>query len=212
MVSTIATTSLGISWTLILDDGVTVTSYIISYSNTNTQCFTDSNVITDIAGSETMYTVTGHGLQEGTEYSITVTAMLSDGEIEENSLTASTMATGQYISLPVSSHSSILMAFPPAPSATPTSVSVSEVTTSSITIQWGVVDCIHRNGNITGYSVRYKVEGSGNPQIKDDIGGGATQTIIHGLMPSTTYSIEVAAVNSAATGDYSHVIIEKTAG
>ena len=73
---------------------MTVTSYNISYSTTNTQCFTNSNVITDIAGSETMYTVTGHGLQEGTEYSITVTAMLSDGETEENSLTASTMATG----------------------------------------------------------------------------------------------------------------------
>ena len=92
VVSTIATTSLGISWTLVPDDGVTVTSYDISYSATNTQCFTNSNVITDIAGSETMYTVTG--LQEDTEYSITVTAMLSDGETEENSLTATTMGTG----------------------------------------------------------------------------------------------------------------------
>ena len=71
---------------------MTVTTYNISYSTTNTQCFTNSNVITDIAGSETMYTVTG--LQEGTEYSITVTAMLSDGETEENSLTATTMGTG----------------------------------------------------------------------------------------------------------------------
>ena len=34
-------------------------------------------------------------------------------------------------------------------------------------------------------------------------GGGATQTTIAGLIPSTTYSIEVAAVNSAGTGDYS---------
>ena len=88
--STTATTSLDVSW--LLAGGVTVTSYIISYSNTNTQCFTDSNVITDIAGSETMYIMTG--LQEDTEYSITVTAMLSDGETEEDSLTASTMATG----------------------------------------------------------------------------------------------------------------------
>ena len=34
------------------------------------------------------------GLQEGTEYSITVTAMLSDGGSGGDSLTASTMATG----------------------------------------------------------------------------------------------------------------------
>ena len=47
--------------------------------------------------------------------------------------------------------------------------------------------------------------------MKDDIGGGATQTIIPGLMPSTTYSIEVAAVNSAGTGVYSPAIMEKTA-
>ena len=89
-VSTTSTTSLTISWTLATD--VTVTSFTISYSTTNTQCFTDSDDITGIADSETMYNVTG--LQEGTEYSITVTAILSDGESGGDSLTASTMATG----------------------------------------------------------------------------------------------------------------------
>ena len=89
-VSTTSTTSLVISW--ILAKGVTATSYSISYTNTDTQCFTDSDVITDIGANETMYTVTG--LQEGTEYSITVTVMLSDGETREDNLTASTMATG----------------------------------------------------------------------------------------------------------------------
>ena len=47
------------------------------------------------------------------------------------------------------------MCIPPAPSAPPTSVNVSDVTPSSITVQWGPVDCIHRNGDITGYSVQY---------------------------------------------------------
>ena len=86
-VDSTSTTSLTISWTL--DDSVTATSYTISYSNTNTQCFTTSNVITP---GETMYTLTE--LQEATEYSITVTAILSDGETEEDSLTATTMAAG----------------------------------------------------------------------------------------------------------------------
>ena len=101
--------------------------------------------------------------------------------------------------------------FPPAPSAAPSNVSVSAVTSSSITVQWGAVDCIHRNGDITGYSVRYGVQGSGSTEMKDDIGGGAIQTIISGLMPSTNYSIEVAAVNSAGTGVYSPVIMKETA-
>ena len=98
-----------------------------------------------------------------------------------------------------------------APSAAPTSLSVSEVTSSSITVQWGAVDCIHRNGDIIGYSVRYGVQGSGNTQTVSVSGGGATQTIIFGpLLMSTNYSIEVAAVNSAAIGVYSTPVIIET--
>ena len=53
-----------------------------------------------------------------------------------------------------------------APSAAPASASVSDVTYSSITVQWEPVDCIHRNGDIhvAGYLVQYGVEGSGNIQ------------------------------------------------
>ena len=71
----------------------TVSTYSISYSNTNnTQCFNDSNDISDISASETMYNLTG--LQEATEYSITVTAILSDGEIVEDNLTPTTLPDG----------------------------------------------------------------------------------------------------------------------
>ena len=73
-----STTYLLISWTLV--DNVTATSYTISYSNT--QCFTDSVDITDIGGGVRQYLITG--LQEGTEYSITVTATLSDWETGED--------------------------------------------------------------------------------------------------------------------------------
>ena len=101
--------------------------------------------------------------------------------------------------------------FPPAPSAAPTSVDVSS-TSSSITVQWGAVNCIHRNGDITGYSVRYEVQGSGSTQTVSVSGGGATQTTISGLMPSTNYSIEVAAVNNAGIGVYSSAVISETDG
>ena len=89
-VDSLSFTHLNISW--VLDYRSTTTSYTISYSNTNTDCFTDSDNITGIAASETMYTLTD--LPEGTEYSITVTALLSDGETAEDNITATTMTAG----------------------------------------------------------------------------------------------------------------------
>ena len=71
---------------------MTVTQYIISYSNTD--CPNDIyDDITGISDSETMYTLTD--LEEGTEYSITVTAILSgDGENASDTITATTMSVG----------------------------------------------------------------------------------------------------------------------
>ena len=93
-----------------------------------------------------------------------------------------------------------------APSAAPTSVTESGVTSSNITVQGGAVDCNHHNGDITGYSVRY----NGSTQTRDVSGVDTRQTIISGLNPSTNYSIEVAAVNSADTGVYSDPITAMT--
>ena len=96
------------------------------------------------------------------------------------------------------------------PSAAPNSVSMSAVTSSSITVLWGAVDCIHSNGDITGYSVQYGVVGSGSTQNMSAFVTGAT---ILGLMPFTNYSIQVAAENSAGIGDYTdHVIVETSRG
>ena len=84
-----STTSLTISWTLA--DGLTATDYTISYSNTD--CPTDTyDDITGISPSQTMYTLTG--LEEGTDYYITVTVSLSGGGTGEDSLTATTMTAG----------------------------------------------------------------------------------------------------------------------
>ena len=74
------------------------------------------------------------------------------------------------------------------------------------------MDCIHRNGDITGYSVQYGVHGSGNINNINVSGDGTTEIIITGLNPTTNYSIEVAAVNSAGTGVYSTAIFTFTKG
>ena len=104
------------------------------------------------------------------------------------------------------------MYFPSAPSAPPTPVNTSDVTSSSITVQWGPVDCIHHNGDITGYSVQYGVQGSGSSQTVSVSGGATTETTITGLTPSTTYSIEVAAMNTINTGEYSDSLSVITEG
>ena len=92
------------------------------------------------------------------------------------------------------------------PSAAPSNVIVTEVTSSSITVQWGMVPCIHHNGKITGYSVQYDELG-GDHEITqtmsasgDFSGGMAT---IYRLSPATLYIVLVAAENRAGTGDYS---------
>ena len=61
---------------------MSATSYSISYSATDTDCFTGSNTTPPIAGSETMYRLPG--LEEGTEYSITVTATLTGGGSQQD--------------------------------------------------------------------------------------------------------------------------------
>ena len=85
------------------------------------------------------------------------------------------------------------------PSAAPTSVSVSKVTSSSITVQWEEVPCIHHNGNITGYLVQYGVVGSDSTQ---NMCVSETNTTIFNLIESTTYTIKVAAVNDVGIGVY----------
>ncbi|CAI8050555.1 Receptor-type tyrosine-protein phosphatase delta, partial [Geodia barretti] len=172
-----SSTSLTISWTL--EDSLTATSYTISYYNTNTDCFTHSR--SGISASGTSYTL--DGLEEGTEYSITVTATLTgNGGTQEGSTTATTLTA--------------------APSAPPTGVVVRVESSTSITVQWGPVECRHQNGEITGYWARYGEEGSSEVQmVSGDSSGG--MTTVSGLTKEIVYTVQVAAVTSSGTGAYS---------
>ena len=101
-VSFVSSSDTSLTFSLTLPEGVNTSSYTISFSNTNTDCFPDSS--SGIPASGTSHTLTG--LEEGTEYSITVTATLSEGDSSgaadtltgggsaEGSITAATMTAG----------------------------------------------------------------------------------------------------------------------
>ena len=90
------------------------------------------------------------------------------------------------------------------PSAPPTLVNIAKVF-GMIEVQWKPVNCTHRNGNVILYLVQYEALGSSNT-----ITAKGEQVTISNLMSSTTYSIEVAAVNSAGTGEFSPAIMAIT--
>ena len=98
------------------------------------------------------------------------------------------------------------MTIPPAPSAAPTNVRMTGVTTTTITVKWQKVACIEQNGDITHYIVRY------GSQTQSVSGGSVTEITISNLTPSTTYNVRVAAVNDAGTGPFSSNLLIITAG
>ena len=96
-------------------------------------------------------------------------------------------------------------AFNAVPSAAPKSVRLNKVTFSSISIEWRGVDCIHHNGYIIGYLVEYGEVGSASTHSWQ-----WHSTTISSLMPSTKYSIKVAAINIVGIGVYSAPVMVTT--
>ena len=86
----------------------------------------------------------------------------------------------------------------------PSDIMMFDKNSSTITIRWRPGKCAHSNGDVTGYSVRYGIQGNGSIQTVIVSGNDSTHTSISGLRSSTTCSIEVAAVNSVGIGMYSN--------
>ena len=202
-------TSILIRWSVI-DSVEPPSGYNISYSNTeNTDCFTISETVSITSdGRNGSYNI--EGLQEGTEYFITV-RLWRDGTISDmDTVKHSTADAGELL---FSFIRSLFMQGPdfPAPTAPPSNVNVTDVTSSTITVQWGMVPCIHQNGPITGYSVRYGVMGSSEREIEEVVGDQRTATISE-LAAATVYEYEVAGITTADTGVYSDTMTTLTQG
>ena len=106
-----------------------------------------------------------------------------------------------YTSLTLILHSSYILLSPTVPSGSPASVVSGVITPNSITLHWSPVECIHRNGDITGYSIRVLRNGAMERFV--EVQGDTREATVYGLTPSTQYTVQVAAVNSAGTGPYS---------
>ena len=208
-------TSIVISWTLIA--GAVAEEYTISYNNTeNTDCFTISQTVSITDGSEDSYNITG--LEEGTEYSISVSLIRGGAVTDMDTVTHSTTGAGEpsysdtiLFCIVLMCCLSIIIIVPSAP---PSSVMVTDVTSTTTTVQWGPVEpCADQNGAITGYSVRYGVMGSSERSVEmvsgDSSGGEVT---VSGLAAATEYEYEVAAITSAGTGVYSAVMTALSSG
>ena len=95
----------------------------------------------------------------------------------------------------------------------PRSVTATVVNSTVISVQWDGLDpCTHVNGLIVLYRVQYTEVASSVVQSKDVAGEWVNaETSLTGLTPSTSYSIQVAAVNEEGdVGLHSHPITRQT--
>ena len=100
-------------------------------------------------------------------------------------------------------------AFPlsPVPSAPPAGLTAFNVAPTSFSVQWENVPCIQRNGDITGYSVRYGVLGNGGMETLTMVVPDVLMTNLTGLVPETSYLVQVAGINGEGVGVYGETTV-----
>ena len=74
-------------------------------------------------------------------------------------------------------------------------------------VNWGTIECIHRNGLITGYEVRLREDDSGVIVFNDMVDSDTTTSMASELRPFTSYTFQVAGVNVNGTGVFSEIPI-----
>lgn len=79
----------------------------------------------------------------------------------------------------------------------------------SVHLHWEPVSCVHQNGEITGYIVKYWAHGRNTTgRISYDV--SRTDVTVSNLSALTNFSFQVAAVNNAGTGVFSAPVIAET--
>ena len=191
--TTITATSISLSWTSAGSEDV---SYEVEWTYTG-GC---AGISGGRASAEGMNSYTIEDLEEYIMYSINVNASNAVGSAVSATTSGMTSEACMLI-FEISQLIIVHVLLSTVPSGPPTNVRA-DSTSTTITVQWGPVNCIHRNGEITGYSVQYREVGSETTDTVN-VTGDAMMAVISGLKSATNYSIAVAAVNGAGTGDYS---------
>lgn len=173
-VTDVTATSLAVSWAAPNGNGGTpVTGYIVTASTAGAE---DIVIVTDAATTATTLT----GLESDTAYSMTVKARNVVGDSLAASIESRTAVEPPVIT---------------APSA-PTGLTVRSSTAASAEVQWNA-PVADGGSAITGYAVTVTEAGV---QVAASVSVTGTSATINGLAPSTTYTVTVAAINSAGTG------------
>ena len=92
-------------------------------------------------------------------------------------------------------------------SAPPAGLTAFNVVPTSFSVQWENVPCIQRNGDITGYSVQYGVLGNGGMETLTMVVPDVLMTNLTGLVPDTSYLVQVAGVNGQGVGVYGEITV-----
>ena len=188
-----------------VSSGSVVTGFEVEWQrDTSVGCSDVNERIISVTGEFTSYTIMV--LEPGNRYTITVTVSNSAGTAPVSSpVTAMTQETGEREYL-----TRWFVLSSTAPTGAPDGVSEVSVTANSITVQWGEVPCMDRNGEITGYTVEVSLSGMvvRTENVND---GSARKGTVSGLTPATEYTVTVAAANSVGSGPFSGISVT-TAG
>ena len=96
----------------------------------------------------------------------------------------------------------------PAPSAPPQSVVPIVTSTSSIHLRWRPPASNSLNGILTGYVIRYALQGEAVREIS--LGSSSTRRDFTGLNTYSRYSFAVAAKNTQGRGPFSNTVYATT--
>ena len=189
-----------------------VTSYTITVtarSNTGTGRCSEYEETDCIASTQPGVTTTMlAGLEEFRGYSVTVLATFTSGFVtnptaESSSMDFTTLGAGEFAILVIAPVCT-LMSYPTAPTMGPRDVIATQITSRTVLVTWDTIECIHRNGLITGYEVQLQ-EDSGVIVTDDMVGSNARSYMASELRPFTRYIFQVAGVNVDGTGVFTEI-------
>ena len=208
-----SSTSTTLIWTQPEEDFVDRFEIVASYQGDCTGVTYTSTWF--LYGTARQHTLTG--LKEFSNYTVTMVAVNDAGRTEQSSRSFVTMADGMYLIAIFTRLSCVncdcLFFFQhSAPDGSPMNVNALAISPVSIIIRWDRVPCINRNSDITGYIVRYSKDGGSTVDVSVSGTGQSDRTYTASwLAPNTSYSIQVAAVNSTGEiGPFSTTVTVKT--